>query len=85
MERANPKIFVDFKAKTDIILNENYRSTPDILDVANHIIEHNRNRVKKELFTRKLNERQVVHLHSKSEKEEAEAIAQRIEEGVKEG
>ncbi len=82
---ANPKIFVDFKAKTDIILNENYRSTPDILDVANHIIEHNRNRVKKELFTRKLNERQVVHLHSKSEKEEAEAIAQRIEEGVKEG
>lgn len=82
---ANPKIFVDFKAQTDIILNENYRSTPDILDVANHIIEHNRNRVKKELFTRKLNERQVVHVHSKSEKEEAEFIASRIEEGAKEG
>lgn len=82
---ANPKIFVDFKAKTDIILNENYRSTPDILDVANHIIEHNRNRVKKELFTRRLNERQAVHLHSKSEKEEAEAIAERIECGAKEG
>ncbi len=82
---ANPKIFVDFKAQTDIILNENYRSTPDILDVANHIIEHNRNRVKKELFTRKLNERQVVHVHSKSEKEEAEFIASRIEEGAKDG
>ena len=82
---ANPKIFVDFKAKTDVILNENYRSTPDILDVANHIIEHNRNRVKKELFTRKLNERQAIHLHSKSEKEEAEAIASRIDEGIKEG
>lgn len=82
---ANPKIFVDFKAHTDIILNENYRSTPDILDVANHIIEHNRNRVKKELFTRKLNERQVVHVHSKSEKDEAAFIARRIEEGVKEG
>lgn len=82
---ANPKIFVDFKAKTDIILNENYRSTPDILDVANHIIEHNRNRVKKELFTRRLNERQAVHLHSKSEKEEAEAIAERIECGAREG
>lgn len=82
---ANPKIFVDFKAKTDIILNENYRSTPDILDVANHIIDHNRNRVKKELFTRKLNEHQVVHLHSRSEKEEAERIAERIEEGVKDG
>lgn len=82
---ANPKIFVDFKAKTDIILNENYRSTPDILDVANHIIDHNKNRVKKDLFTVKLNERQAVHLHAKSEKEEAEKIAERIEEGVKEG
>ncbi|MDE7109009.1 MAG: ATP-dependent helicase, partial [Muribaculaceae bacterium] len=82
---ANPKIFVDFKANTDIILNQNYRSTPDILDVANHIIEHNKNRVKKELFTIRLNERQGVHLHSKSEKEEAEFIAGRIEEGVKEG
>ena len=82
---ANPKIFVDFKAHTDVILNGNYRSTPDILDVANHIIDHNKNRVKKDLFTVKLNERQVVHLHSKSEKDEAEAIAARIEEGVKEG
>ncbi len=80
---ANPKMFVDFKAATDIILNENYRSTPDILDVANSIIEHNRNRVKKDLFTWKMNERQAVHLHSKSEKEEAEFIAGRIEEGIK--
>lgn len=82
---ANPKIFVDFKAKTDIILNRNYRSTPDILDVANHIIAHNRNRVPKDLYTLKLNERQVTHVHSKSEKEEAEFIAARIAEGVKEG
>ncbi|MCH5235596.1 MAG: UvrD-helicase domain-containing protein [Muribaculaceae bacterium] len=82
---ANPKIFVDFKAKTDIILNQNYRSTPDILDVANRIIENNKNRVPKDLFTVKLNERQPVHLHSKSEKEESEFIAAKIEEGIKEG
>ena len=82
---ANPKIFVDFKAHTDIILNQNYRSTPDILDVANKIIENNKNRVPKDLFTVKLNERQPVHLHSKSEKEEAEFIAKRIEDGIKEG
>ena len=82
---ANPKIFVDFKAKTDIILNQNYRSTPDILDVANRIIENNKNRVPKDLFTVRLNERQPVHLHSKSEKDEAEFIASRIEEGIKEG
>ena len=82
---ANPKIFVDFKANTDIILNQNYRSTPDILDVANRIIENNKNRVPKDLFTIKLNERQPVHLHSKSEKEESDYIAARIEEGIKEG
>lgn len=82
---ANPKIFVDFKAKTDIILNQNYRSTPDILEVANRIIENNKNRVPKDLFTVKLNERQPVHLHSKSEKEEADFIASRIVEGIKEG
>ena len=82
---ANPKIFVDFKAKTDIILNQNYRSTPDILDVANRIIENNKNRVPKDLFTVRLNERQPVHLHSKSEKEEADFIASRIENGIKEG
>lgn len=82
---ANPKIFVDFKAKTDIILNQNYRSTPDVLDVANKIIENNKNRVPKDLFTIKLNERQPVHLHSKSEREEADFIAARIEEGIKEG
>ena len=82
---ANPKIFVDFKAKTDIILNQNYRSTPDILDVANRIIENNKNRVPKDLFTIKLNERQPVHLHSKSEREEADFIAAKIEEGIKSG
>ena len=82
---ANPKIFVDFKAKTDIILARNYRSTPDILDVANKIIENNKNRVPKDLYTVQLNERQPVHLHSKSEKEEADFIADRIEEGIKEG
>lgn len=82
---ANPKIFVDFKANTDVILNENYRSTPDILDVANRIIEHNKNRVPKDLFTIKLNERQPVHLHSKSEKEEADFIGSRIEDGIKNG
>ncbi|MDE6792653.1 MAG: ATP-dependent helicase, partial [Muribaculaceae bacterium] len=76
---ANPKIFVDFKAKTDIILNQNYRSTPDILDVANSIIDHNHNRVKKDLFTLRPNERKRVHVHSKSDKEEADFIAARFE------
>ena len=82
---ANPKIFVDFKAKTDIILNQNYRSTPDILEVANNIIANNTNRVPKDLFTVKLNERRAVYRHAKSEKEEAETIADTIEQGIRNG
>lgn len=82
---ANPKIFVDFKAGTDITLNQNYRSTPDILDVANSIIVNNNNRVPKELFTLRLNEARVVYRHARSEREEAEFIASRIEEGLRQG
>jgi len=82
---GSPRIFVEFKADTDIILNENYRSTPDILDVANSIIANNRNRVPKELFTRRLNERRVCYRHYKSEKEEASGIAETIAADVKEG
>lgn len=82
---ANPKIFVDFKAKTDVILNENYRSTPDILEVANNIIANNRNRVPKDLYTLKLNERRTLYYHAKSEREEAEFIADTIADGIKHG
>lgn len=82
---GNPAIFVNFEAETDIILNQNYRSTPDILDVANSIIENNKNRVPKELFTVRLNERRVIYNHCKSEKEEAAGIAEIIDEEVRKG
>ncbi|MCH5214640.1 MAG: UvrD-helicase domain-containing protein [Muribaculaceae bacterium] len=77
---GNPAIFVGFEPDTDIILNRNYRSTPDILDVANSIIANNKNRIPKELFTLRLNERKVVYRHCKSEKEEAQQVAETIEE-----
>lgn len=82
---GNPKIFVEFKAKTDIILDRNYRSTPDILDVANTIIANNKNRVKKDLYTKRLNERPVIYRHCKTEKEEVAKIAETIQQGVKGG
>lgn len=82
---ANPKIFIDFKAATDVILNENYRSTPDILEIANSIISNNSNRVPKELYTMRLNERRPAYRHAASEREEAEFIADTIEKGLKNG
>lgn len=82
---ANPRIFVNFKARTDVILNENYRSTPDILEIANSIIANNHNRVPKELYTLKLNERRAVYKHARSEKDEASFIAETIEQGMRDG
>lgn len=48
---AAPKYLVDFKPNTDIVLNENYRSTQSILDVANDIIACNKMRVPKNLYS----------------------------------
>lgn len=79
---ASPKTFVNFKADTDIILDVNYRSTPDILSVANSIISHNKNRIRKELTSIRLNERLPEWHHYKSETDEAEGIADAIENGV---
>ncbi len=82
---ASPRTFVDFKAQTDIILDRNYRSTPDILNVANAIIAHNRNRIPKDLYTARLNETPVIYRHYKSEREEAQAIADTIAHEIKQG
>ena len=82
---AIPDSFIDFKTDTDIILNQNYRSTPNILDVANSIITNNQNRIPKDLFTKSPKDKIVLHYHGKSEKEEAEWIAKQIENLAKNG
>lgn len=82
---ANPKIFVEFKANDDIILDRNYRSTPDILNVANSIISNNVKRVPKDLYTARTNERPVIYRHEKGEEEEAENIASTIAESIATG
>lgn len=82
---AIPDSFINFKTDADIILNQNYRSTPNILDVANSIIEHNQNRIPKDLFTKSPKEKIVLHYHGKSEIEEAEWVAKQIEIIAKNG
>ena len=76
---ASPDGLVHFRADTNIILNENYRSTPNILDVANSIIAHNENRIPKDLFTHKPSSRVAIHFHGKNEIEEADWIANQID------
>lgn len=70
--------FLNFPAETDIILDENYRSIPNILDVANSIITHNKRRIKKDLRTCKEGNAQAIHFHGKNEVEEYDWIAEQI-------
>ena len=77
---ALPKYLVDYEADKDIILAQNYRSTPNILDVANSIIVNNQERVEKELYTQKPLSNNAIYYHGKSEEDEAAWIANRITE-----
>lgn len=75
---ATPNYFVEFKADTQIILDENYRSTPNILNVANSIIVHNKMRIEKNLITNLTEGKIVLHYHGKDEKNEGDWIAEQI-------
>jgi len=82
---AKPDRFVAFKADTDVILDENYRSTPGILDVANSIIVNNRNRIDKQMFTRHAAGDSIIHYHAANEREEAEWVCTEIMKRVDAG
>lgn len=80
---ANMSILVDFDktfpGTQTVLLNQNYRSTGNILRAANALIARNRNRIPKELFTVRDAGSDVVHLHAKSEEEEGAWIAGEIQ------
>ena len=82
---AKPDRFLLFPAETDVILNQNYRSTPNILDVANSIIAHNENRIPKDLFTKVPKNKIVLHYHGASDSDESNWIAKQIETLVSNG
>lgn len=79
---AKPEYFVDFNLHypscETIILDENYRSTPEILDLGNALIKHNQLRVDKDMFTRNPSGIKVIHYHGKSEADEVKWITDRI-------
>ena len=79
---SDVKLLVDFdKSHTPtetVFLNQNYRSTPQILKCANVLIEKNVYRLKKELFTRTGDGLPVYHYHSKNEYEEVDKLIENI-------
>lgn len=85
---AKPEILVDFdkqftEAKT-VIMNQNYRSTPNILNLGNHIIKKNKIRIDKDMFTNNQTGVDVVHFHAKNDYEEGLFVANEIQKLVKE-
>lgn len=80
-----PSLFIGFKSDRDIILNQNYRSTSNILDVANSVICHNSERIEKELITQRESGPLTVYYHAKNDGDEAEWIAMQIKTIVSSG
>ncbi|RWZ58196.1 ATP-dependent DNA helicase PcrA [Halobacillus fulvus] len=83
---ADPKYMVDFdsffpEAET-IFLNQNYRSTPEILSLGNALIQNNYFRVEKDMVTENPAGVKVVHFHGKNEQEEAKWAVKRMMEIV---
>lgn len=75
---SDVKLLLDFDKLHDptktVFLNQNYRSTPQILTCANTLIENNEYRLKKYLFTLSPKGASVYHYHTKNEYDEADAI-----------
>ncbi len=67
-----------FPGTQTILLNRNYRSTGNILNTANTLIAHNKNRIPKNLFTTGDRGADVIHLHAKSEGDEGRFLADEI-------
>ncbi len=70
----------DFPDTTVVRLEENYRSTQAILDAANGVIEENRQRLGKTLFTSRIGGDPVIVTTSVNERDEAEWIVRELRE-----
>jgi DNA helicase-2/ATP-dependent DNA helicase PcrA len=86
---ANIKNILDFKDQfenTKIVkLTKNYRSTDMILKAANELIEHNRNRLGKELYGTKEEGKDIEVLHHDDETAEARVISKKIQNLINTG
>ena len=85
---AAPGYLLDFdkmfpSAKT-IIMNQNYRSTPNILNLGNQLIKNNKIRIDKDMITENPNGVEVVHFHGQNDFEESLWVAKEINRLVKE-
>ena len=81
---ASVKFILDFDQEFfgahTVMMNTNYRSTPQIIDVANALISANQNRVRKNLTPTLPDGPPVTYHHARTTEQEARWIAERIRE-----
>ncbi|KRM80021.1 ATP-dependent DNA helicase PcrA [Lapidilactobacillus dextrinicus DSM 20335] len=75
----------DYPHAKMIMLEQNYRSTKNILSAANAVINNNNYRKPKELWTDNPDGGKVIYYRAQSETDEADFVAAKIAEGVKAG
>ena len=75
----------DYKDAKIILLEENYRSTSNILDAANAVIKHNKQRKDKNLWTNRGVGEKIKYYRAYDEKDEAKYVVNKINELINNG
>jgi DNA helicase II / ATP-dependent DNA helicase PcrA len=74
---AEIRHILDFEATTLVKLEQNYRSTPIILEASHGVISHNKERHSKQLWSHQERGEKLSLFHAPTELEEAEAVIAR--------
>lgn len=72
------KHILEFKADRTIRLEQNYRSTPAILEAANTVIQNNQSRHKKSLWSARSDSKAIEVAHMATDMEEAKWVVEQI-------
>ncbi|MDQ2680755.1 MAG: DUF3553 domain-containing protein [Candidatus Eremiobacteraeota bacterium] len=75
----------DFPGATVFKLEENYRSTQTILAAANELVENNKTRSAKKLFTKRAAGDPITAFRAETERAEARYVVEKVKELVREG
>jgi len=75
----------DWPDATIVKLEENFRSTPNILNIADKLIAHNKNRKQKKLVPTKPAGKEIVISTLEDENQEAQAVANQIKDLTEKG
>ncbi len=74
----------DYPDATTILLEQNYRSSKNILQAANSVIDNNDNRKKKELWTDNDEGEKIVYFRGENERDETQFIVSNVQKLVAE-